>query len=196
MKVIRLDYTQVPDEKWEDVQFVTNLTMRIRAAQKHLSATGATKLTAVHETGHAIYWEKLGAAVNHTGPTLEYVGEIGIWRFYPMATTPSPSPTLLRANYKNLLGIAKGAAAGGEFVRRLLKDVKEEDVGDVDDRYRFARMCRILRDDADKLGRVVCFNEDKLWEKGQDAVARDLRDSENEATARRRVDLIIREWFE
>jgi len=102
---------------------------------------------------------------------------------------------LLPANYRNLLAIAKGAAAGGEFVRHLLNS-NEEDAGDTDDHYRFHRICSKLRDDAEKRNRLICFNEDKIWKAGRAAVSEDLQNNESQAIARERAKQINREFFE
>jgi hypothetical protein len=192
-KTICIEYAQVPKHKWRDLEFLSILAFRIRDVQQELSAPTAVQLLCVHEAGHVIYWEKLGLTVRHDGPTLSYVADFDRWTFY-IATIPSPSPTTLKANYQNLSAIAKSAVAGGEFVRSLLSS--EDDAGDRDDRYRFGRVCGILRENAQKHHKYLCFNEDKIWAQAQIAVLKDLKDAEFQSQARERAQRISRELFQ
>jgi hypothetical protein len=192
-KILRIEYSQVPQDKWDDLEFLSKLAFRIREVQRRLSAPNATEAFSTHEAGHALYWEKLGSTVQHVGPTLSYMADFDVWHFYPIATIPSPSPTTLKANYQNLLAIAKGAVAGGEFVRFLKPD--EDDAGDKEDHTRFHKVCGILRENAHKQNKYLCFNEDKIWERAQTAVSDDLREAKFEKEGRERADQIKRDCF-
>jgi hypothetical protein len=196
-KTICINYTHVPQDKWNDLEFLSKLAMKIQHVQRELSVQSAVELFCIHEAGHAIYWERLGLTTRHVGPTISYVADFGLWRFYPLMTEPSPSPTTLKANYPNLLGIAKGAAAGGRFVMSLVDaNASDDDAGDKDDHFRFHRVCTILRDNAEKQNRYLCFNKDKLWEKAQTAVSDDLQHEDFRKEAQERAKRIMRDWFE
>jgi hypothetical protein len=192
-KILRIEHSQVQKDKWDEAEFLSKFAIRIKQVQQRLSASNAIEAFSTHEAGHALYWEKLGSTVQHVGPTLSYMADFGVWHFYPIATIPSPSPTTLKANYQNLLAIAKGAAAGGEFVRFLKPN--EDDAGDKEDHARFHKVCSILRENAKKQNKYLCFNEDKIWERAQTAVSDDLRDAEFQKKARERVDQIMRDCF-
>jgi hypothetical protein len=192
-KVIRVEYSQVSKEKWDDAKFLSDLVFRIKEIQLLLSAPTSIELASIHEAGHAIYWEKLGLTTRPVGPTISYNADLDRWDFH-VATSASPSPTTLKANYQNLLAIAKSAAAGGAFVRYLLKE--EDDAGATDDRYRFRKVCCILRENAQKQNKFLCFNERKIWDKAYDMVLTDLESSELQKEARERAQRIKHEWFE
>jgi hypothetical protein len=189
--IIRIEYSRVPRDKWDDLEFLSTLALRIKQIQQRLSVPTAIELVSIHEAGHAIYWEKLGLTPQPVGPTISYNADFDTWGFY-VATIPSPSPTTLKANYHNLLAIAKSWTAGGAFVRYLLK---EDDAGDKDDRYRFHRVCGILRETAQKQNKILCFNEQKIWDNAGTAVLNDLEDIKLQKEARERAKRITHEWF-
>jgi hypothetical protein len=71
----------------------------------------------------------------------------------------------------------------------------EDDAGDKEDHTRFHKVCGILRENAHKQNKYLCFNEDKIWERAQTAVSDDLREAKFEKEGRERADQIKRDCF-
>jgi hypothetical protein len=170
-KTVHIDVSDVPEGKRNDPRFLSLLA----SMQKGCANPRLVHAISIHEAAHVFFLGNAGATEpTACGPKIlydatkdEFNGQGSTVKFNSM-----DKDYIAKIDTREWLGrAAKGYAAGGVAARLLAGSV---DKGDGDDRDNFDAMFNKVKADNPKM----TWTSDSLWALAQDAVTKDLQNSE------------------